>query len=311
MNYYNLFKSKDIAEYYRKRDFSLSATEIAYLIWKDKTFSISERHAAWKELMKTHNDEEIACLEHKTIFHLIRSYMSCEEAMLEQFYYYSTYSFDYRRIGDIEWRPSVQFYNSADEAIEGAKEMEEMLDGSYEWSVCIMREQDGDENIDLDLTPMWTPFNFREKYQRYRLSDMYATFESLCPRILTPFRHGDIVQLPNGQPYVISFLEEITPQGQSTSICQWLDVQEVINDNNCCLTVYTVKKLGQTTPMEKVDMSNCLDFEFFRGELNGSQRVLQSLSAFLKEEIDCATLINDVYRIISEEYRDNILKTIN
>lgn len=53
MDIYSFFNSKDIAEHLRKLEYEFTTPEAAFLVWKNHTMNLKEKHAAWKEIIRT------------------------------------------------------------------------------------------------------------------------------------------------------------------------------------------------------------------------------------------------------------------
>ena len=89
--------SKDIAEHWRKIGFVCTPLQSAYLVWHNRTKTLAEKHAAWREIIGTMPDCPVAAGHRKTnmgipdalagsLHEFLQAFMCLQNKLFEQFY---------------------------------------------------------------------------------------------------------------------------------------------------------------------------------------------------------------------------------
>lgn len=74
---FRFIESKDIREHLMERGYKLSDRDVAYLIYKCSTLSVTKRHDAWRKLIEAGNDPEFEAF--------LKRYIELEERILKRF----------------------------------------------------------------------------------------------------------------------------------------------------------------------------------------------------------------------------------
>jgi len=130
-------------------------------------------------------------------------------------------------------------------------------------------------------------------------ADVYSAFYKLSLYVPVPFCKGDILTNGNNEPFVLTdevwaYGEKHCPDGR-----QYLAGGSIMDS----IHGYAMSEDGDVY----WDFNPAtLDLEYYRGELNGLNRVLKAISSHMKGEISIDLLMNAYDIILHEEQRDEL-----
>ena len=87
MNIYEFINSSDIREYLKTKQYTFDPLQQAFLIWQSGRHTLTQKHAAWKELIATLPDmevpERINCRARKSLHKMLQDYMDLENKYID------------------------------------------------------------------------------------------------------------------------------------------------------------------------------------------------------------------------------------
>ena len=309
MDIYNFMNSKDVAEHCRKINHQFNSIEAAFIVYLNRSTTISEKHKAWNEIITTMPDMEIPkrpnIAHYDSLHEFLKMYMELENKLLDRFVaddLDAAYNYDKYYIDDNgeSCEDSRLFPTLTDVFVSIQKDN---TDNDI-YKCRIQKRWLGEEEkyIEADIAPN------REAISIYGYSilteaevDILVSFDGLWIEIPTPFQQGDILTC---NPYVrwhgfgeIFVLDEI---------CYW-DKSERMKKRLCeCADSSDMTAYGYWLNEDGSIFYECMhtypDLEYYRDELQGKDRTLKAVSSFLKDEISL-TLLLQAYDIILDEER--------
>ena len=324
MNIYEFINSKDIRAHCEKLGHPFNTIESAYLIYQSQNHTLSQKHAAWLELMETMPDmvieERLNCPRYDSIHTFLRQYMDLEDRLLADFFQDKkgyVYRFDplYRPdyFGDNEYHGYLDgdsLYESFSGGLAAEKgKVAEYADDFLKfgvlkkkiisdfhttpWELCIQINQDG-EALKIDVRSDKGAISEME-------FDLLYSFEGMWIDVPTPFQKGDIVFTNHrklgcpANPFVL------------TDLCTAKDTE---HDRK----IYQkLLKRGDSSDMTSHGyfLSDCgdlyfecehdyLSLEYYPGESNGNNRFLKVVQSYYKDKIHMIDFITAYRYIVSD-----------
>ena len=128
----DFLNSGDIAEHWRRIGFFCTPLQSAYLVWHNRTKTLAEKHAAWREIIQSMPDCPVAEGHRKTnmglsdalagsLHEFLRAFISLRENLIKRFYQKSDHAvYRYRVLyeGDEDWSRDSWLYDSADDCFD-------------------------------------------------------------------------------------------------------------------------------------------------------------------------------------------------
>lgn len=329
VNIYDYFNSRDIAEHCRSTNYSFSAIEMAYLVWRSNHHTLEDKHTAWREIIDTMPDETFHHnwdFDDHTLHSFLRTYMRLQNEFINDFCttkkgYIFTYSVRYKK--DACFGPEDIFFDSYGACLNALK-VNELDDDTYDEiakvritrhklysSYVSYREAQQEESIILDKQlriVALDPAVASEGEGRY-LGLSYGFFE-MWIAIPTPFRKGDIViDVDTHEEYSEKHLPFILE-----SIPYWR--KNADNGEDCEERIEHLLELGfdWTDMQEGVYFQDSngeiywdhafhyLDLEYYRGELEGTKRFLLAVSNAIQGKISHEDLLRSHSLILMGQY---------
>jgi len=300
MDIYKFLNSKDIAEHCRNISHQFTSLEMAFIIYQSQA-TLSEKHNALKEIINTMPDEEVSrrgrIPYYDSLHRLLMDYMEMENEMIEKFkadepnaiYNYAIY---YINDDGMDCEENIPF-STLNAVVEAVKK--ENKDGDIEKCRIHKKWLDCDDSMTVYTNLEWEYISVEEyvhvSRSKWRLR---WAFDDLWIQIPTPFEVGDIVfcSTYSGEPFVL------------TKICYWDETDERIKGLREKADYSDMTALGHWLNDAGQVYSECMhayqDLEYYRGELKGKNRMLKSISNYLKGEIGL-TLLLKAYEIIRHE----------
>ena len=329
MNIYDYFNSRDIAEHCRNIGHRFTAIETAYLVWHSNHHTLTDKHNAWQEIIDTLDDEEFRSnwdFDNHTLHSFLQTYMRLQNEFIDDFRttkegYIYTYATMRRR--EDYYSPDGIFFNSY-EACLSALKTNELDDDPYGESAkakitrhrlysypISFREAQEQESIVvdkqmhlLDIEPMC-----ESEGKRRFLGPSYGFYE-MWVAIPTPFRKGDIVTDVNvyidytqrHRPFILHRIPYWRKDADNGDDCtaeverllnlsvDWTDMQE---------GVYLQDDNGEIYWDHAFDY---LDLEYYREELQGTEKFLSAVSSAMQGKISAEELLRSHSIVLMENY---------
>ena len=319
MNIYKYIRSKDVREHNDKIGRKFTAMESAFLVWLNYEITLKEKHDAWQEIMRDVKDEEVPKRVNAdyapSLFALLNKFINADNRLIDEFYKKderTVYSYRYICKGDSSFGEDFGRIYSDLGYIQGELRKDSDLDiicveysKKYISSHCrsITLATDGSGNV------MSVDGNFIQVIDLSLKKDEF--FEGLWVDVPTPFRKGDIVcsrktpfwyyLFSGSQPFVLLSLANWSAKDAEERGEKLSEKDKAWRDKH----LKYLKEYGDITDMTACgyflssDYNDCftgefyhevmhdyVDLEYYRGELNGGERVLLPIKHFLGGDID-------------------------
>lgn len=329
MNIYDFFNSRDIAQHCRSINHPFTAIEAAYIVWHSNHHTLAEKHEAWREIIDAMPDEHFHPnwdFDGHTLHSFLRTYMQLQNEFIKDFCttkegYVYTYSTLYKchdqfSPDDIVFDNYEACLNAlkineldddTDDEIAKAQITRDRLYSSY----ISFRDAQEPEIIvfDKQLRPIdIQPACVSEGEKRY-LSPCNGFYE-MWVAIPTPFQKGDIVMdintyKDNSEKHLPFILDRIP---------YWR--RDAFNGDDCEKEIARLLDLGVdiTDMQEGVYFQDrdgeifwdhefhYLNLEYYREELEETEKFLLAVSNAIKGKIDVEALLCSHSSILMENY---------
>lgn len=293
MNIYKFLNSRDIAAHLREINYEFSALECAWLVWQSKNATLKEKHAAWREIMDTMPDMSVTTYRGRIRFEslhiFLKTYMRIESELCELFYrqtHNTAYTYDVYYSYECDWENmQSQLCSSAETCIEKALIGDETPD-----RIMVRKHWIDDEKCisatfaaDRRLLSIESD-GILSKAEGEIYGDIFPDIWLSFP---TPFQEGDLLaascdplrSLPTAEcrmPFVL------------THLCTW-DDREGYDSSD--MTAYGYFPAADASIVYHECLHQYMNCEYLRCELKGAERILISISRYLKGEIDLSLLL--------------------
>ena len=128
----DFLNSGDIAEHWRRIGFFCTPLQSAYLVWHNRTKTLAEKHAAWREIIQSMPDCPVAEGHRKTnmglsdalagsLHEFLRAFIALQENLIKCFYQrgdHAVYRYRVLYEGDEDWSRDSWLYDSADDCFD-------------------------------------------------------------------------------------------------------------------------------------------------------------------------------------------------
>ena len=318
MNVYRFINSKDIRAHLQSLRYGFTLPEAAFLVWQCATAPLSEKHNAWRELIKTMPDCRMErrrnMCEIQSMHGFLREYIELDEKLLRNFhresdavYFYSVLLKDeHFPDGFSESKKYERAFPTFSHCLAAVKE--EICDYGAEdiLHVCMKRQLLSEPNRFMtvclnnrlevmDIDAFRSPLTKREQ-------ELLGAFEGMWFAFPTPFKRGDLVcqkhslkawRFPQNVCYVLDSITAWTNREMQESgfLGNRSDTQDMDRLHQILL------KDGDVTDMSfsaysvedrQIIFDNVgwyLSLERFDGTLTGEQRALYPLRDLLSGKI--------------------------
>lgn len=318
MDILRFINSKDIREYLKTINYEFNSLEAAWLIYQCRNATIEEKHAAWRELIKTTPDCEIPkrmnTVPQKSLHNFLNKYIEIENKILNVFFSDTKndiYTLEYFDNDNLRWISPDIYYKTFDEIFDYYLYLSKEHDENYVFNIT--KTQIGNhENIIVKFSQKKEPilcvdnlyFISDEEFFKYEEA-LKKVFSGLWFDFPTPFEKGDILCQYDFLGNEISgfcrgpfVMKGITPD----DVRDWTRKDGDTSDMNA----WGYFQDPDGTIYYEV-MHNYMDLEYYRGELTGKRRILKALSNFVKGEIDVELMCRAYHYLMCDEYtKDSI-----
>ena len=310
MDIYSYLNSRDIAEYCRKINKTWNPFEMAVIIGRSKR-TIADKHSAWRELMTDYPDMPTP----KNMHH--KSYASLHEKLAEVIDYEerkvavfkkskqsTVYTYKVRRNGYNRYSDSDSVFFTLEDTIADAQEKWGREEAQ---KLNIVKMYIGEKNMidcycdyDGNIYEIGNYFTFNGLIEFIFLDNFYIDTP-------IPFKRGDILiarsnSLENDDIFVLKVTDHDYPERRARRLRY-----EVSDGTDLEAWGYVVNDNGLLYGEHIIFYDN---FEYYRGELQGNQRLLKYISLFMQDsdELDLPALLTLQCRIMLENLLDDDLR---
>ena len=311
MDYYKFINSKDIQAYLREIKYEFSTMEKAYVVWQSDHVTIKEKLDAFQYIIKNEEDcvvkKRYNLRHYRSLKELIQKYMSLINHLIDEFYSKKggfVYSAEYTVEEDKDWCDfdfiSQDYQTLKDYVVEELKE--DHVRGirikktyfNVERKYLTLHFNKDLEIVDVDCG------NMGLKESEW---DIYSSFQGMWFSIPTPFKKGDVltfIRHPfqakyDSNPFVLRYIcdwdyDKFKKDGFDDNGAierkSWNRILNIHRKNGDDTDMYIAAYfLGDDYFYPEVE-ANYLDVEYYRGKYEGNERIMHTLSLYIKGEID-------------------------
>ena len=312
MNIYDLLNSRSIAEYWKEINYQPDSLETAWLIYKNRKLGFDKKCELWERIAWEMPDMEIIrrpnCSHYDSLHDFLYRFMAVSRRFSDWFYDNAGCVYTLKD-ADNDWS-----FNYAFSSVESIKEFiktEECEDiesfvikrtavDNYQSNPASIKIN---KNFDIIFQDLWNYGAFPCDEDEY---DMLIAFEGMWFDFPVPFKRGDVIYNPyykcgfdaseiveRTELFVVLALECV-----SEKVKKWFFEGENGDSTDMVFSGYTQWRGGT---VYRESFCNYMDFEFYNGEYEGTQRIIKALSNYEKGLIDAELLMHAYHQILSEE----------
>ena len=314
MHVYNLINSRDIGKYCEKIKYQFNTIEIAVIINRCKKIDIDKKIDLYQDILDNYPDMEISTtyveniekeygnqtikkLVQEEIGRIKKAKQDFFKSKSELLYIFEPYCSILHEMEDIKCfniylNSEVKYRNSYSKIIEVATN--QVKEGIYKTDYYNIVKKSLYSTNDVDVIAEYFVKDGNSilsniKYNKYVLDEIHKLrLCDLCINIPIPFERGDILvnwkmAIPNKKVDYdnVFVLEELFDKGFGAS---------GYKSSTICNEYFRTEYIG--------DYDN---FEYYKGELNGNNRILKPISSYLKNKISLEEFLNG-YKLFKNWY---------
>lgn len=321
MDIYDFFDSQDIAEYCKSINHKFSGIEAAFIVWHSKKHNLEQKHRAWQEIIETYPDEELSIghslIGEKALHPFLQHYMQEQKKLLNRFEKSEkdmvfTYAIDGVNGHDCD---NDLYYDYNECLCEAKERYSNLCSKGYITTIRIIKRKihnkadDSDYEMTLTMNVHFEPIDIDEyEYSENDEDDKYILmgFDYLWVKIPTPFKYGDLVTVctdnkEKQEPMVLSWIPYwTTSEGRdmSKTVSRFLNGDGDFSDMVASF-YYQEDLTGEIIHDHGADY---LSLEFYRGELQGKQKLLLAIKNYLQNKIYLDDLLRSHSVLLLEDY---------
>ena len=307
--------SKDIREYLRSIDYKFSASEAAWIVNKCIDLPLDDKISAWKEIMNTMpdcnlvswspNDGEVV----KSFYSLLKAYIDLEKAYLEDFRIcgddeYYEYCHVYKERCHSRFHHYFGPYRRYDECF---SQISKLNNGDSVVGYCMRKKgfdsheavfcQYSKDGKILDVEGRDLKGYDKEEY--YRITYLFL---NMWPDIPVPFKKGDLLRYVSHE---CQDDEKLTVMNELKT--RFKDNVDSSGDEDKDKHLFGYYQTDIGSLCEKTTWGHYIDFEYYPEEcIEGKQKILVSLSHYLKGDIPLECFVNDYHLIMLKGQMEEI-----
>ena len=295
MDIYKFVNSRDIREYHKKIGYKYTPSDIAWLVYMCEHSTGQEKHEAWRWIIDNMPDEMVRVYTceyqpvHISLHRVLEEFIEREKEGLKHFTEDEEdkiFFYEGDRNYFSSWNKCYDYINQHEKNI-------------YEWPVCVRY---GYIDKDFSFENGYISVNKGGRIQHiqkeelvekyiYEHTGKYMTivefFVELTPSFPSPFKEGDIVycrgEKSEKEPVVYTCNKEVDGDDSDDDLVYGYVIEDsnAIDDgeSDCSAKRMCVKHI--------YSLDHISDVEYYRGELRGRYKLLESISKWLKGEYGC------------------------
>ena len=313
MDIFKYVNSKDVREYLKSIDYKFSASDAAWIVNRCVDLSLDEKISVWNEIMNTmpdcrlvspYDDEVV-----ESFYSLLKAHIDLENAYLEDFRIcgadeYYEYELVYEDRYHSFFHNYFGPYRSYDECFSKISERNTSTDIA---GYCMRKKGFGDHkamfcNYSKDgklLDVEGRDLKGYDKDEYYRITYLFI---NMWPDIPVPFKKGDLLRYVSheGQDD-----ERLTVMNELKTRSK--DDIDSSGDEDKVKHLFGYYQTNIGSLCEKATWGHHIDFEYCpEDHLKGNQKILASLSHYLKGDIPLECFVNDYHLIMLKTQMEDI-----
>lgn len=320
MDIYEFFNSRDIAEYCKSINHEFSGLEAAFVVWHSEFHNIKQKHIAWKEILNTYPNEKLhtgySWFDKKGLHLFLQQYMQKQKELLNSFAIKeenTVFSFSMMDCNGIDYDDGL-FYDYEECLKEARDSYYGLCDPSQVSEIYILKRKihkkqgESDQQMTLTMNVNFEPIDIEEyKYLEDTPEDEYILdgFMYFWVKIPTPFKYGDLVTVrtrdeAGKEPMILAWLPYwMTSEGRdmSKTVNGFLSGEGDFSDMQA--TLYYQDETGE---ISRDHIANYLLLEYYKGKLNGKQKLLLAINNYLQNKIWLDDLLRSHSVLLLEDY---------
>lgn len=311
MNIYKFINSIDVMKYLEEINYQFTPAESAYVIFNSRR-TLEDKCNLLSQLVK--ETEDFYLPEYKMNFHkylldyvnwvqkMLGRFKECEEGFVYSFSVFYKKGFECDSFCD---SPCCFFktYNDC------AKAVKKVLASNLIWRVFIRKSsvncsEENHKYIEVEFSEGFGEISIyshdgdEDSESWIESTFMYYPFDKVWVGIPVPFKKGDIVcnVFSNNLPMV--YKGKDTDKEDTETEEEYANRIKMMHSRNTNTSLpknviwYTSYKISNhDCRFFECQSSSFIDIEYYRGELNGAQKMLREISKYLKGEIDAMGLL--------------------
>ena len=302
---YDLINSKAIGDYCRQIGHKFNTEELAVLVYRNKKLDIFEKISKYQDLMDNYPDmevkERINCRHYDSVKKLIKNEIIRITELYQDFIAednsiynwedwrkngYSNYERTFKEIDD-EIKDLINEYND----INNFSITKKFFDGPE----VIFRSKEKKIVANCKVIK-----KIPKIIEIMKTDEDLPELEGIFVNIPVPFERGDILinKIDNGEIFVLDYLTIWNEKINNQNFVKHLDASDMMGNG-----YYLV---DQTAEFVRDHQMNYDSFEFYTGELRGTNRILKLISSFLKGKIDNLEFFITAYESFKHDYESKM-----
>ncbi len=324
MDITSYINSKDIRDYHREIGYKYNALEAAWIVYRNRGRSLEEKHVAWQWIIDNMPDMPIDCVrlyeeyQGSSVHEAIKAYMDMQNKFIEEFTapregWVYQYKYYYEIDDEVSVSNARGVFTSWDKCINYISAHE---NDKYIIDFSIHRtEMNPDDILPSETGFIWVDISGKidEVFTRFddetenKYRGLIRFFDDMWFEFPVPFKKGDIVTLDaehaKSRPIVLE--SALVPPGEKADEYRKWRKENGGDTSDMCFWGYAIDVVDYSgyNGIYTDNFWNYMDIEYYRGELKGRQRVLKSISVWLKGELgdDPELMLIAYHRIMLEE----------
>ena len=306
--------SKDVREHLRSIDYKFSASDAAWIVNRCVDLPLDEKISAWNEIMNTMPDCRLVSPYNgetvESFYSLLKAYIDLKKAYLEDFkkcsadeYYEYRYEYEYRHI--THRHLYIGPYNSYVKCISDI--CKDIDTGKGIIGCCVRKSRFATLECTFSMYSLdgklldveGRDLKGYDKDEYYRITYLFI---NMWPDIPVPFKKGDLLRYASHE---CQDDERVTVMNELRT-CSKDDIDTSGEEDKIKhLFGYYQTNIGSLC--EKATWGHHIDFEYCPEEdLKGEQKILVSLSHYLKGDIPLECFVNDYHLIMLKGQMEDI-----
>ncbi len=314
MKIFDFINSRDVAEHLEKIGYRFSPVEAAWLIWQSKNHTVAEKHAAWKELIATSSDcsiEDLSEIGYTDGLHqYLRDYMDMENNLIHAFGENDgdcVYTYKMLLKADNDWCEDNDFFFRFEDAFAAFSEDIDLDPRFVEFVKSKVGKLGYKIYCRMTTDKKVVRIERSDYLQRDKDGDLFYHILDWDMRFPTPFKEGDILTTVSGK------YKRLPPVGGTFVLCHGDTEADRENRRYNLINGRETKPYGYFVDSrcnvcrELIDdsVTNLIDCEIVRYELENEDRILIPIANYLKGKIDLVNMLN-AHKIISCQHTLNV-----
>ncbi len=318
MNIYDFLNSRSIAEHWKKIDYQPDSLETAWIVYFNSELTLSEKWKYWEEIINTMPDMEIIrrpnCPHYDSLHGFLNRFMALSRRFIDWFYDYtnSVYTLkaadnDYLFDAVFSSMDSLKDFISSEgfEDVDSFVVQKTEIDDYHRWPASLKLNKE----LKSICQDTWDYGSFPCNKEE---DDILLAFEGMWFDFPVPFKKGDVIYNPyykcgfdaseiNGRTELF-VVHNVGLECVSKKDKKWFFEGKNGDSTDMVFSGYTQWRDGT---VYRETFSNYMDFEFYNGDFEGTQRIIKALSNYEKGLINAEMLMHAYHQILSEERAKN------